>query len=124
MLVGLGLAVASEWMFAPELKSGAVQAVLQEWSLPAVDLWAVFPTGRQANAKDRAFVSFMETQLLALSVVPGDELIGNVTQVIADDLWLRANPQNIVTGPFDQRCFPAGCHRAKGIPCMARDHTK
>jgi DNA-binding transcriptional LysR family regulator len=81
VLAGLGLAVASEWMFAPELKSGAVQAVLQDWSLPAVDLWAVFPTGRQANAKARAFVSFMETQLSGmpaplarLNVSKGQEL--------------------------------------------------
>jgi DNA-binding transcriptional LysR family regulator len=63
VFAGLGLAVASEWMFAPELRSGAVQAVLQDWSLPAIDLWAVFPTGRQANAKARAFVHFIEAQL-------------------------------------------------------------
>jgi len=31
--------------------------------LPAVDLWAVFPTGRRASAKIRAFVSFIESQL-------------------------------------------------------------
>jgi DNA-binding transcriptional LysR family regulator len=63
VLSGLGLAVASEWMFAPELKSGAVKAVLQDWSLPPLDLWAVFPTGRQASAKARAFVNFVEAQM-------------------------------------------------------------
>jgi DNA-binding transcriptional LysR family regulator len=63
VFAGLGLAIASEWMFAPELASGAVQAVLDEWSLPAVDLWAVYPTGRQASAKARAFASFVEAQL-------------------------------------------------------------
>jgi DNA-binding transcriptional LysR family regulator len=60
---GLGFAIASEWMFAPELKSGALISVLDDWSLPPVDLWAVFPTGRQASAKARAFASFMESQL-------------------------------------------------------------
>ncbi len=45
-------------------------------------------------------------------------------QVIADDLRLRANPQNIVAGPFDQHCFPAGRYRAKRIPCMACDETE
>lgn len=59
----LGLAVASEWMFAPELADGRVRPVLQDWALPAIDLWAVFPTGRQASAKARAFVTFMQEHL-------------------------------------------------------------
>ena len=63
VLDGLGLAIASEWLFAPELKSGAVKAVLTDWSLPPVDLWALFPTGRQASAKARAFASFVESQM-------------------------------------------------------------
>jgi len=63
VLAGLGFAVGSEWLFAPELKSGAVQAVLTDWLLPPVDLWAVFPTGRQASAKARAFASFVESQM-------------------------------------------------------------
>ncbi len=63
VFAGLGLAVASEWMFAPELASGAVRSVLDDWSLPPVDLWAVFPTGRQASAKARAFAGFIEAQL-------------------------------------------------------------
>lgn len=63
VFAGLGLAVASEWMFAPELASGAVKTILDDWSLPPVDLWAVFPTGRQASAKARAFAGFIEAQL-------------------------------------------------------------
>ena len=63
VFAGLGLAVASEWMFAPELASGAVKAILDDWSLPPVDLWAVFPTGRQASAKARAFAGFIKAQL-------------------------------------------------------------
>jgi DNA-binding transcriptional LysR family regulator len=64
VLAGLGLSVGgSEWLVAPELKSGAVISVLEDWSLPAVDLWALFPTGRQASAKARAFAAFMERQI-------------------------------------------------------------
>jgi DNA-binding transcriptional LysR family regulator len=63
VIAGLGLAIASEWMFAPELKSGSVISVLDDWSLPDVELWAVYPTGRQASAKARAFVGFAERQL-------------------------------------------------------------
>jgi len=60
VLADVGLAIASEWMFSPELRSGAVRAVLLEWNLPALDLWAVLPTGRAATAKARAFVDFFE----------------------------------------------------------------
>lgn len=60
VLADMGLAIASDWMFAPELQSGAVQRVLVDWTLPTIDLWAVFPTGRMASAKARAFASFVE----------------------------------------------------------------
>jgi len=63
VLFELGLTVGSEWMFAPELASGVVRAVLEDWSLPAVDLWAVFPTGRQASLKAGAFAAFIEERL-------------------------------------------------------------
>jgi DNA-binding transcriptional LysR family regulator len=60
VLADVGLTIASEWMFSAELRSGAVRAVLLEWSLPPLDLWAVLPTGRAATAKARAFVDFFE----------------------------------------------------------------
>jgi DNA-binding transcriptional LysR family regulator len=64
VFAGLGLSVGgSEWLFQPELESGAVRPVLADWSLPAVELWAVFPTGRQASAKARAFAIFVERAL-------------------------------------------------------------
>jgi len=65
VLAGLGFAIASEWAFAPELKSGAVISVLDNWSLAPVDLWAVFPTGRQASTKARAFASFIESMSMS-----------------------------------------------------------
>ena len=60
VLAHMGLAVASEWMFSPELADGTVQAVLTEWTLPPIDVWAVFPSGRMATTKARAFVAFVE----------------------------------------------------------------
>jgi DNA-binding transcriptional LysR family regulator len=60
VLADVGLTIASEWMFTPELRSDAVRAVLQDWDLPPLDLWAVFPSGRAATAKTRAFVDFFE----------------------------------------------------------------
>lgn len=63
VLSDVGFAVTSEWMFAPELASGQVRRVLSDWTLPAMDLWAVFPSGRKASAKARAFAAFVEVLL-------------------------------------------------------------
>ena len=60
VLADAGLVIASEWMFAPELAGGTVRAVLTDWELPAIDLWAVFPAGRSATTKARTFISFVE----------------------------------------------------------------
>jgi len=60
VLSGQGFAVSSRWMFAPELESGEVVPVLQEWSLPPMDLWVIYPSGRLTTAKARAFVKWFE----------------------------------------------------------------
>ncbi len=65
VLADLGLAVASDGMLGVELKSGAVREVLADWRLPSIDIWAVFPTGRRASAKARAFAAFVEGELEA-----------------------------------------------------------
>ena len=61
----LGLTLASEWNFSPELKSGEVVAVLEDWALPSTNLSAVYPTGRLASTKARAFASFVERLITA-----------------------------------------------------------
>ena len=63
VLADTGLAIASAWMFSPELAAGTVRAVLTDWSLPSIDLWAVYPTGRMPSAKARAFAAFVEAEL-------------------------------------------------------------
>ncbi|MGY2224147.1 LysR family transcriptional regulator [Pseudomonas gingeri] len=69
VLSSYGLTLSSEWMFAPELASGEVVPVLEDWELPEMDLWAIFPTGRMASAKARAFIAYVE------------QLMGNVAGV-------------------------------------------
>lgn len=59
VLAHMGLAIASDWMFAPELADGSVKRVLEDWTLPDIELWAVFPTGRMATAKARQFAEFV-----------------------------------------------------------------
>jgi DNA-binding transcriptional LysR family regulator len=64
VLSGQGLAIASQWMFAPELASGEVVAVLKDWSLPPMALWVIYPSGRLTSTKARAFVKWFETILV------------------------------------------------------------
>jgi DNA-binding transcriptional LysR family regulator len=77
---GLGLAVASEWMFAPEIASGRVRRVLQDWHLPPIDLWAVFPSGRNVSTKARAFANFIEQELGTVFSVSG----GNIDSTVVE----------------------------------------
>jgi DNA-binding transcriptional LysR family regulator len=67
VLAGMGYAIASEWMFTAEIRAGSVVSVLDDWALPDVELFVVFPTGRQASAKARAFAVFMENELASPS---------------------------------------------------------
>jgi DNA-binding transcriptional LysR family regulator len=66
----LGLAISSEWNFAPELAAGIVRPVLLDWDLPPLELRAVFPTGRMASAKTREFVAFVESCIPAPNYGP------------------------------------------------------
>lgn len=63
VLSGHGFAITSQWMFAPELASGAVVAVLADWSLPPMELWAIYPSGRFTSTKARLFISWFEQTL-------------------------------------------------------------
>jgi hypothetical protein len=56
--------------------------------------------------------------------VSSDELIGNVVEVIADDLRLGADAENIIADTLDQRRFPARCDGAQRTPCVAGDKTE
>jgi DNA-binding transcriptional LysR family regulator len=71
----LGLAITSEWNFAPELAAGIIRPVLLDWNLPTLDLRAIFPTGRMASAKTREFVSFVESCIPAANYAPLKETV-------------------------------------------------
>lgn len=63
ILAGVGVGIATEWMFGPELNDGRLTIALSDWQLPALDLWAVLPAGRRASAEAKAFVHFVETEI-------------------------------------------------------------
>jgi DNA-binding transcriptional LysR family regulator len=63
VLAGQGFAITSRWMFAPELVSGALIRVLKEWTLPPMELWVIYPSGKLTSAKARAFVEWFQTTI-------------------------------------------------------------
>jgi hypothetical protein len=56
--------------------------------------------------------------------VSGDELSSDVVEVVADDLRLRADSQQIITNTLDQRPFPACRDGPQRVPGMASDKTE
>jgi len=64
VLAGLGVAMASRWMFAPELEDGRVVSLLEDWALSPVDLWAIYPAGRLPSSRARAFVTWLSARLV------------------------------------------------------------
>ena len=56
--------------------------------------------------------------------MPGDELIGDVVEVVTDNVRLRADVQHIVADALDQRGLPACGDGAERVPGVAGDHAE
>ncbi len=54
----------------------------------------------------------------------GNELIGNVAEVVADDLRLRADSQNIVANTLDESSLPARGDGAESILGVAGNEAE
>ncbi|MES2264812.1 MAG: LysR family transcriptional regulator [Pseudomonadota bacterium] len=58
-LDGHGILMRSQWDAAPYLRSGRLCEVLDGWSLPDADIFAVYPERLNLSAKVSAFVEFL-----------------------------------------------------------------
>ena len=56
---GLGIAMAKEWLCEPELRSGQLVTVLDDYRLPPAPIHAVFPEGAQPSQKVRLFTDHL-----------------------------------------------------------------
>ena len=59
VLADLGLAHTPGWLFAPEITSGAVRAVLRDYEPAPLAISAVRPAGRRLATKVRVFIEFL-----------------------------------------------------------------
>ncbi|MFC0227012.1 LysR family transcriptional regulator [Serratia aquatilis] len=75
VIAGFGATIACEGLFRREIANGSVVAVLADWQLPPLPLWAVFPSGHFIPAKARAFADFVQLLLTNAGTHKGlDEL--------------------------------------------------
>jgi len=63
LICGEGLMLASDVTLKPYAEEGLIRRVLAGWTGPEVDFNAVFPRGRVASPKVRAFVDFLVERL-------------------------------------------------------------
>lgn len=58
-LAGFGILLRSVWDIHPHLRCGRLIPVLNEWKLPAADIYAVYPERANLSAKSSAFIDFL-----------------------------------------------------------------
>jgi len=67
---GLGIASCGVWGCRSELESGQLIQVLEDWSLGAVPVNAVYPAGRASKLAARTFVEYLITELRGSALAP------------------------------------------------------
>jgi hypothetical protein len=56
--------------------------------------------------------------------VPGDEFIGDVVEIVADNVRLRPEPQHIIPNAPNESGFPPCRDCAQSVPGMGSDQAK
>ena len=59
---GAGIAILSDHIAEPHVRSGELVQVLADWELPAVTAWAVFPGRRLMPTRTRVFLDAMQAE--------------------------------------------------------------
>ncbi len=59
VMAGVGLALASSWVFGADLTSGRAKAVLQRFQAEQVSIHAVYPSRRNLAPRTRAVIDFL-----------------------------------------------------------------
>jgi DNA-binding transcriptional LysR family regulator len=67
VFAGLGFAIVSEWSASDAIADNVAQSRLDSYQLPTVDLWAIYPSGRQSATRARIFTAHVRATLGALS---------------------------------------------------------
>jgi DNA-binding transcriptional LysR family regulator len=60
---GMGIAALPSYVVHHQIASGALETILDDWSLPTQDMHAVFPSPKMVPAKVNAFTEWLREQL-------------------------------------------------------------
>ena len=63
VLSGYGIATVPKWLVGDALRDGKLESLLTEFQRPALDIHAVYPSGRHVANKSRLFIDFLAQQL-------------------------------------------------------------
>jgi DNA-binding transcriptional LysR family regulator len=67
VFAGIGFAIISEWSTNDAVAARRAELRLTDYQLPSVDLWAIYPSGRQPAARARAFAEHLRGQIGSFS---------------------------------------------------------
>ncbi|GGC63113.1 LysR family transcriptional regulator [Undibacterium terreum] len=65
-LAGFGILTRSEWDARAHLQAGDLKLVLEDWTLPDADIFAVYPERMNLSAKVSAFIDFLTDWFAAM----------------------------------------------------------
>jgi DNA-binding transcriptional LysR family regulator len=63
VFAGIGFAIISQWSTADAVAARLAETRLDAYQLPAVDLWSIFPAGRQPSARARVFAAHVRAHM-------------------------------------------------------------
>jgi DNA-binding transcriptional LysR family regulator len=69
-LAGHGVVMRAEWDIARYLRSGRLRQVLESWSTPPADIYAVWPVREQGAPRVRAFVEHLANHFSKTTLAP------------------------------------------------------
>jgi DNA-binding transcriptional LysR family regulator len=69
LLAGVGIAVTPDWLVAEHLRSGEVEAILQQYAPLPLEINAVFPSNRLLSAKVRTLIDFLQRECRGIPVL-------------------------------------------------------
>lgn len=70
---GLGLVMLASYVVARDIEKGKLKAVLENYTLPPLDIHAVYPHRKYLSAKVRRFLDFLQEWLGPQVTMPGTE---------------------------------------------------
>jgi DNA-binding transcriptional LysR family regulator len=70
IFAGLGFSIVSEWVVRNPRGADAIEPRLQAYQLPTINVWAIYPAGRQPSARARAFSAHVQTAMRAVTISP------------------------------------------------------